>query len=84
MEGMEQGGSAFGGIIAIIILVIFIVAWWKIFTKAGQPRLGKYYSDLQYLYLDENCRKTRLVGNLDVYSFCESGCLYFSDCRPCP
>jgi hypothetical protein len=39
MEGME-GLAVIGpvaGIIALVIAVFFVVCWWKIFTKAGQP-----------------------------------------------
>lgn len=42
MEGMEgtEGLGVMGplaGIIGLVIVVFFVVCWWKIFTKAGQP-----------------------------------------------
>lgn len=42
MEGMEgtEGLAVIGplaGIIGLVIAIFFIVCWWKIFTKAGQP-----------------------------------------------
>jgi hypothetical protein len=37
--GMEaQGGMSIGTIIVMLVLcAFFIVCWWKVFTKAGQP-----------------------------------------------
>jgi len=37
---VHSGGSPIGGLIGLAIIVIVIVALWKVFTKAGQPGWG--------------------------------------------
>jgi hypothetical protein len=29
-----------------VFTILMIAAWWKIFSKAGQPGLGRHYPDL--------------------------------------
>lgn len=36
-QGAEEGVNVVSIVIALIITVVLIVAWWKIFTKAGKP-----------------------------------------------
>ena len=36
-QGVDQGASVVSIVIALIVAVVLIVAWWKIFTKAGKP-----------------------------------------------
>jgi hypothetical protein len=39
-EGGSASGSLIGGVLMIVMLAIallFLIAWWKVFVKAGQP-----------------------------------------------
>ena len=36
-QGVDEGVSVVSIVIALILAVVLIVAWWKIFTKAGKP-----------------------------------------------
>jgi len=36
-QGVDQGVSVVSIVIAMIVAVVLLVAWWKIFTKAGKP-----------------------------------------------
>lgn len=37
METAANGAGASSWIVALVFTVLMIVAWWKIFTKAGEP-----------------------------------------------
>ena len=36
-QGSAEGVSVVSTVIGVIVAVVLIVAWWKIFTKAGKP-----------------------------------------------
>ncbi len=36
-QGADEGLSVVSIVIAVIVAVVILVAWWKIFTKAGKP-----------------------------------------------
>ena len=37
METAANGAGASSWIVALVLTILFVVAWWKIFTKAGEP-----------------------------------------------
>ena len=37
---MENAASGVGSLIGLIVTVVIIVGWWKIFVKAGKPGWG--------------------------------------------
>ena len=43
--------------------ILMIAAWWKIFTKAGQPGWASYHSDLQLVRLVQD-RRAAVVGGI--------------------
>lgn len=36
-QGVDQGVSVVSTVFGVIVAIVLIVAWWKIFTKAGKP-----------------------------------------------
>jgi len=62
-------------ILCIALAILQFAAMWKVFTKAGQPGLGRYRSYSEYLYYDKDRGQARLVGIAGYYSFSKH---YFS------
>jgi hypothetical protein len=36
-DGASTGGAIFGGLIGLVILLLMLVGYWKVFTKLGLP-----------------------------------------------
>jgi hypothetical protein len=62
-------GKAPGPLFYLAFTILMLAAWWKIFTKAGQPGWACIIPNLQSLRLVQDRRAAVVVDSFDANSF---------------